>query len=103
MRILTIPVKGIYFDQIRAGTKPREYRLMTDYWHKRLVGRDYDYIVLTRGYPKASDTERRVVLPWLGYEVETITHPHFGADPVQVFAIDVSGDRASKGEANHGN
>ncbi|MGE4307330.1 MAG: hypothetical protein AB7E24_25260 [Novosphingobium sp.] len=26
----------------------------------------------------------------LGWQVKTITHPHFGPEPVQVFAIDVS-------------
>ncbi len=98
MRVLTIPIKGIYFDQIKAGTKPREYRLMTDYWQRRLVGRTYDRIVLTRGYPKADDAARRLELPWRGYEVQTITHPHFGPYPVQVFAIDVSAIRADKGE-----
>jgi hypothetical protein len=29
-------------------------------------------------------------LPWKGYRLTTINHPHFGADPVEVFAIDVS-------------
>lgn len=90
-RVLTIPVKGIYFDQIRAGTKPREYRLTTPYWCKRLESREYDRIVLTRGYPKADDKARRLELQWRGYDVETITHPHFGPEPVQVFAIDVTG------------
>lgn len=86
---LTIPVNGIYFDQIRAGTKAEEYRLVTPFWTKRLVGRSYDQIVLTRGYPKADDASRRLVKPWRGYVVKTITHPHFGPDPVEVFAIDV--------------
>ncbi|WP_368735561.1 ASCH domain-containing protein [Ralstonia sp. ASV6] len=90
-RVLTIPVKGVYFDQIKAGTKPHEYRETTAYWQKRLVGRTYDRIVLTRGYPKKDDAERRLTVPWRGYQVERITHPHFGAHPVEVFAIDVSG------------
>lgn len=89
MRTLTIPVKGIYFDQIKAGTKPYEYRLRTPYWSKRIVGRVYDRVVLTRGYPKATDAERRLELPWRGYDMQTITHPHFGPDSVRVFAIRV--------------
>ncbi|API77984.1 RNA-binding protein (plasmid) [Ralstonia pseudosolanacearum] len=93
-RVLTIPVKGVYFDQIKAGTKPYEYRLTTAYEQKRLVGRTYDRIVLTRGYPKKDDTIRRLTLPWRGYQVDTITHPHFGAHPVVVFAIDVPGGAA---------
>ncbi|MCO5014419.1 hypothetical protein M1V57_25250, partial [Escherichia coli] len=29
-RILHLPVKKIYFDQIKSGEKPDEYRLVTD-------------------------------------------------------------------------
>ncbi|XLY90498.1 ASCH domain-containing protein (plasmid) [Ectopseudomonas mendocina] len=90
MRTLTLALKGEYFDAIRSGTKTEEFRLVTDYWLRRLEGRAYDQIELTRGYPKRSDHERRLVLPWKGYRMTTITHPHFGADPVEVFAIDVT-------------
>ena len=89
-RVLTIPVNGVYFDQIKAGTKLEEYRLLTEYWRKRITGRVYDRIVLTRGYPKADDESRRLVLKWRGYKLKRITHPHFGPEPVEVFAIDVS-------------
>ncbi|MEQ6327303.1 ASCH domain-containing protein [Pseudomonas chengduensis] len=89
MSTLHLPLKGEYFDQIKAGTKPEEFRLANDYWRKRLVGRTYDRIELTRGYPKRGDTERRLVLPWRGYRLITITHPHFGDEPVEVFAINV--------------
>ncbi|KJU81032.1 RNA-binding protein [Ectopseudomonas oleovorans] len=89
MSTLHLPMKGEYFDQIKAGTKPEEFRLANDYWRKRLVGRTYDRIVLTRGYPKRGDTERRLVLPYRGYRLATITHPHFGEQPVEVFAINV--------------
>lgn len=54
-----------------------------------MFGREYDRVVLTRGYPKARDTERRLELPWRGYDEQIITHPHFGAEPVEVFAIRV--------------
>lgn len=89
---LHIPVKGIYFDQIKAGTKPREYRLVTDYWITRLSGREYRNVVLTRGYPKGGGIEgkTRLTLPYRGYERTAITHPHFGPHEVAVFAIDVS-------------
>jgi len=91
LRTLTIPLKGIYFYQIKAGTKPDEYRLATPYWRKRLQGRTYDQIVLTLGYPKHGDTERRLVRTWRGFRVKVITHEHFGPEPVVVFAIDVTG------------
>lgn len=85
--VLALPVKGLYFDQMKAGTKVFEYRLRTPYWRKRLEGRTYDQVCVTRGYPSASDSERRLVVPWLGYEEQTLTHEFFGPDPVEVFAI----------------
>lgn len=91
MADLVLPLKAIYFEQIKAGTKTEEFRLITPYWFHRLEGRTFDRIVLTLGYPKRDDTERRLIRPWRGYRVTTITHPHFGTDPVQVFAINVEG------------
>ncbi|AJA16901.1 ASCH domain-containing protein [Pseudomonas aeruginosa] len=90
MRKLILHLKGEYFDEIKAGRKPKEYRLVTPYWEKRLVGRTYDGIELARGYPKRGDVENRLTLPWLGYQRETILHRHFGPHPVEVFAISVA-------------
>ncbi|WP_326430339.1 ASCH domain-containing protein (plasmid) [Stutzerimonas frequens] len=90
MRTLTLPLKGEYFDAIKAGTKAEEFRQVTPYWRRRLEGQRFDRIELTRGYPKRDDLARRLVLPWKGYRLATITHPHFGPDPVEVFAIDVT-------------
>jgi len=87
MRTLTIALKAQYFDEIKAGTKPEEYRLVTAYWRKRLEGRTYDQIELTKGYPRKDDRSRRLNIPWQGYTRKTITHPHFGPEPVEVFAI----------------
>jgi hypothetical protein len=87
---LVIPIKGIYFDQIKAGTKPEEFRLFNDYWKKRLIGKTYRNVILTRGYPKKDDQESRLVRKWNGYTVKTITHEFFGNKPEKVFAIDVS-------------
>lgn len=87
LRTLTIPAKALYFDQMQSGEKPFDYRLRTPYWSKRLIGREYDRLVMTRGYPRADDTSRRLELPWRGYEEQTIVHPHFGRWPVPVFAI----------------
>ena len=89
MTTLTLPLKGEYFDAIQAGTKPEEFRLVTPYWRQRLEGRTYDRIELTKGYPTRDDRSRRLTLPWQGYRVTTLTHPHFGPEPVEVFAINV--------------
>lgn len=89
---LTLPLNGVYFDQIASGEKLEEYRLATPYWDKRLWLRHYDRIVLTRGYPKGGGIEgqTRLTRKWKGYRKTTLEHPHFGPDPVDVFAIDVS-------------
>lgn len=90
VRRLILPLKAEYFDAIKTGSKLEEYRLVNDYWRKRLEGREYDVVELTKGYPKRGDTQRRLVLPWRGFTVKTITHKHFDNVPVEVFAIDVS-------------
>ncbi|EPX9398687.1 TPA: ASCH domain-containing protein [Citrobacter freundii] len=90
MADLHLAVKGEYFDAMKRGEKPKEYRLCTEYWTKRLVGRSYDRLIITRGYPRKDDADRRIVVPYDGYDIETITHPHFGAEPVKVFAIKVN-------------
>lgn len=99
VRVLTIPVKGIYFDQIKCGEKLHEYRLRNAYWAKRLRGREYDRIVLTRGYPKGGGVEgvTRLTREWRSFTVGTITHEHFGPDAVEIYAIDVSAPAQAKG------
>lgn len=89
---LHLPLKREYFDAIRDGQKTEEYRLCTPYWRKRLEGKTFTTIVLTLGYPGRVDIARRIERPWQGYQIKTITHPHFGPAPVQVFAIHVSGN-----------
>lgn len=87
LQSLIIPLNGEYFDAIQRGEKTEEYRLCNDYWRKRLVGRDYDTIVFTRGYPRRDDDSRRMYFRYGGYSLKRITHRHFGDDPVDVFAI----------------
>jgi len=90
MRTLNLPLKREYFEAIRDGRKPEEYRLCTPHWRKRLEGREFEKVVLTLGYPARDNQARRLVRAWRGFTIKTITHPHFGTDPVEVFAIDVS-------------
>lgn len=90
MTILHLPLKGIYFDQIRAGTKDEEYRLVTPYWRRRLEGKTFNGIALSRGYPPADASDRWLLRPWRGCVLKTIQHEFFGPDPVEVFAIRVN-------------
>ncbi|EJM1499106.1 ASCH domain-containing protein [Escherichia coli] len=94
MANLQLAVNGEYFDQMKAGEKTEEYRLVNPYWIKRLMAgfnqREYDRLIITRGYPRKDDVDRRIDIPYDGYEVKVITHPHFGPEPVKVFAIRVN-------------
>lgn len=90
MANLQIAVNGEYFDAMKRGEKTEEYRLVNDYWRKRLVNRKYDRLIITRGYPRADDEERRINIPYAGLEIKEITHKHFGDKPVVVFAIKVN-------------
>lgn len=89
MADLHLNLKGEYFDQIKAGTKTHEYRLASK-WLKRIAGKSFDRVFVKRGYPKSGDMERIVERPWRGFELQTITHPHFGDEPVRVCAIRVN-------------
>lgn len=89
MADLILRLKREYFEQIRDGIKTEEYRLCKEYWRTRLEGRDYARIILTHAYPSRDDHEKRIIRPWRGYTIKIITHPHFGPEPVEVFAIDV--------------
>jgi hypothetical protein len=84
---LTLNLKDVYFQEIKSGVKKYEYRLLTPYWEKRLINKFYEEIILKSGYPKKDNMEKQIVRPWLGYEIQTINHPHFGVNAVKVFAI----------------
>jgi hypothetical protein len=86
-KVLVLRVKGQYFREIQAGVKTLEYRLQTDYWSKRLVGREYEAVEVTLGYPKAADSERHLRFPWRGFFETSVQHAHFGAARADVFAI----------------
>lgn len=89
-RILHLSVKSEYFLEVRDKVKAHEYRLQTEYWRKRLEGKQYDEVHIKLGYPKSSDADRIEIRPWKGYLESTITHKHFGDQPVSVYAIIVN-------------
>lgn len=88
-RTLTLPLKGVYFDEMKADTKVEEFRLCTPHRGKRLLERGYDTITLTK-YPAAGDAESRTVLTWRGHAIKMNQHPLFGAEAVSVFGLGVS-------------
>ncbi|HGO5394725.1 TPA: ASCH domain-containing protein [Klebsiella michiganensis] len=96
MANLQLAVNGEYFDAMKRGEKTEEYRLVNQYWGRRIFGRDYDRLIITRGYPKKDDTSRRIDIPYDGFEIKTITHKHLGDQPVKVFAIKVNIEGANQ-------
>lgn len=86
-RILHLNLKSGYFDAIKAGDKPFEYRLKNEHWDKKLLSKVYDEVHFKRGYPRRDDSSKIIIIPYRGYELQTITHEHFGSEAVEVFAI----------------
>jgi hypothetical protein len=86
-RVLYLAVKKKWFDQIAAGTKTDELRLRTPHWEKRLMGRTYDAIEITLGYPSGDDMSRRLRFAWNGFFVCSVVHEEFGDKPVTIFRI----------------
>ena len=85
--ILHLHLKYEYFDAIANGEKTEEYR-DAEKWLKRLLGRHYDSIRLYRAYQKVSD-DTVIDLPYKGFKLKTIIHPHFNNIPTRVCAINV--------------
>lgn len=90
MKTLYLNLKKEYFESIKSGQKTEEYRLYTPYWRKRLENRPYDQMIVMCGYPPKNDSERRLTIPYNGYEIKTIDHEFFGSEPVKVFAIKIN-------------
>jgi len=63
-KILYLTLYRKWFDCIAAGWKREEYRNLTEYWRKRLIGRGYTEIHFTNGYGK----ER----PWMRVEFKGV-------------------------------
>lgn len=87
MSDLILNVKTEYFNEIKSGQKIKEYRLVNDYWNRRLAGKKFDNVIIRLGYSKAGDSSREMIFQFRGYDIETISHKHFGEKPVQVYAI----------------
>lgn len=85
-------LKKEYFDQIKIGEKKFEYRLITNYWKKRLENRDYDNLIFKLGYPSNKETRKIILMKYNGYEIQKIKHKHFGDSEVSVFAIKITGE-----------
>jgi len=70
-KVLYLPLKKEWFDMIASGVKTEEYRLMNDFWTKRICTKAKDgsfecskkkfsYVEFTLGYPKKNDISKRM-------------------------------------------
>lgn len=84
---LTLNLKGEYFDDIKSNNKTEEYRLYNDYWRKRIENKNFDLLIIKKGYPANLESAKILRMKYCGYEIKTISHKHFGSMPVKVFAI----------------
>ena len=66
MKILHLNLYRKYFDAIVNGTKTIEYRDKTDYWKRRIEGKEYDIIKFRNGYAKDAPT---MLVEYNGYDI----------------------------------
>ncbi len=86
-RILTLHLCRKWWEQIRDGAKKNEYRLCSPRNATLLERRGYDEVHLWLGYPAKTETDKRLIRKFCVVTRTTITHEHFGPDPVEVFDI----------------
>ena len=65
-KILHLNLYRKYFDAIADGTKTTEYRDKTDYWKRRIEGKEYDIIKFRNGYAKDAPT---MLVEYTGYDI----------------------------------
>ncbi len=61
---LYLTLRRCWFDEIAAGTKTEEYRDVTQYWRRRIVGRQYDEVHFRNGYRQDSPFMRVEYKGW---------------------------------------
>lgn len=90
MKDIIFNLKKEYFEDIKKGIKKEEYRETKDFWKKRLLNREYRYVIIKLGYPskeEEKDTNKVLIFKWEGFELKRITHKQFDNKEIEVFAI----------------
>lgn len=86
-KILHLNVDSQYWFEVQNGLKIEEYRVVNDFWKKRLEDKTFNSIHYKLGYPKSDDFSKIMVFEFDGFVKKTITHEKFGNIPVEVYAI----------------
>ena len=100
---LTLPLKKKWFEMIKSGCKPEEYRDFNYYWAKRLTHNDlsptkhingipvgpfkhFNLVVFTSGYPSKSEKERIITFHSPTIHIGT-GKPEWGAEPGKTYFV----------------
>lgn len=114
MKNLQLSLKTKWFEMTRSGVKTEDYREITPYWAKRLVGtwkfvgggkglfpdtkdsfmssfnisslKGFSENIMTLGYPKSTDTERIIRFEHAGIEIRE-GNPEWGAEPGKLYFV----------------
>lgn len=114
MKNLQLSLKKQWFEMTMAGIKTEDYREINEYWIKRLVYsgfylhqmnyclevklnnwhpvKEFDYNIMTLGYPKSTDTSRILKFEHAGIEIRT-GNPDWGAVPGKLYFVIKHGQR----------
>lgn len=57
-KILDLPLKAQWYLMQESGEKTEEYRDLTSYWCKRLIGKGYTHVRFRYGYTKRTFTHK---------------------------------------------
>ncbi|WP_417444624.1 hypothetical protein [Joostella sp.] len=125
MKTLQLSLKKKWFEMTKAEIKTEDYREITPYWAKRLVG-NWGYVgesnglfpnlhnsfmsslnildfkslkvnKMTLGYPKSTDTERIIELEHKGIEIG-YGNPEWGAEEGKLYFVIKHGEIINKKE-----
>lgn len=126
---LQIPLKKKWFEMTKAGIKTEDYREITPYWEKRLLiqlkdidwnlskkqieiicnnfynnqknlnFKEFEYNIMTLGYPKSADTERILKYKHLGITIG-YGKEEWGAEPNKLYFIIKHGELINEPTAN---
>ena len=76
--------------KFNPGKSPWNFRLRTDYWKKRIEGREYSWVEFTLGYPRRGDSSRRIRVPYRGARVMSVRSEEWDNRLEEVYAIPTS-------------
>lgn len=123
-RNLQMSLKRKWFEMTKAGIKTEDYREITPYWVKRLIEpndegvtvegviyylkggdldplhsdkfqfKQFDFNIMTLGYPLKDDKDRILKLPHAGIEIRT-GNPDWGAEPGKLYFVIKHGNKQS--------